>query len=145
MKKTIFILFLPLMSYAESYNASCTGTQNAPALTAYNYMKDRLSISAKDIDNSKTRVKLVDRQPLTKLMGEMIIEQKMKEPHSVSEEQWRKILNDIYIRMEVVEITIKVRFMNYAGKENSFIVTSYIDDGECSIGDGGMIMLNRGF
>ncbi|MTD25616.1 hypothetical protein [Erwinia sorbitola] len=145
MKFLILLILFPLVSYADKYNTSCTGTQNVPAVTAYNYMTDKLGIPVKEIDESKTKVRFIDRQTITPLKGKMIVETMMKGPHVVSDQMAREILTDIYIKMRVYVLTIKVDFESFSGKKNSFIVSSYINDDECSVGDGGLIMLNRGF
>jgi len=138
-------LLLPVVSYAESYNSSCTGTKNYPAMMAYNYMTKKLHIPFKEIDERKTTVEIIDRQKITSLMGKTVVEEKMKLSWGVTPEVAKKMLSETFIEDTVYILTVKVGFQNMFKKRNTFIISSYINDNECSVDEAGLILLNRGF
>lgn len=145
MKKTTFMFFLLWASCPAESGVLCTGVNDYPAATASHYMTDVLGVDAMDIDESKTQVRFVDSQTITRLMGEHIIDKKIKEPYLGQEIKQRIMLEDIYLDSKVTVVTVKVQFENFAGQKNAFIVSSYTNDVQCSIGKGGLILLNRGF
>lgn len=145
MRTIAVLMLLPIISYAQSHNSSCTGTKNYPAMTAYHYMTDKLHISARDIDDEKTEVMFIDRQKITALMGKTVIEQKMNIPWGLPPEAAKKMLTETFVEEPIFVLTVKVDFKNLASKKNSFIISTYINDDECSVDDAGLILLNREF
>lgn len=138
-------LLIPIMCKAEDYNSSCTGTHNYLATTAYDYMIRQLGVSQNTVNYSETSVVFIDKQKIEPFMADYIVKTKMKGPVMVSPEIDRKSYEETYLHGGIYVLTVKVDFKNHAGKANSFIVSNYISDEECSIGEAGLILLNREF
>jgi len=143
MKKTLILLALPALSYAQP---GCEGVGAVMESTLFDRLSDELKIDTSTIQQDRTKVQLIDVTPVSKVYAAYLA----KKDHDEAIAKNRATIAESeyfssYYGNEDKSITAKYTYFNRENKKDVFIATSFMDKDECSIRFNGYITLSREF
>ncbi|NMP29575.1 hypothetical protein GW590_22250 [Rahnella sp. SAP-1] len=104
-------------------------------------MKQDFGIHEDDILKTKTKLEIIDNQPVTKLLAAQMAKKVVDQFNYVDYDGMRNAFMEYNARNLIVKYT----YINKQGKENIFVGSSIVDDEECSVNFNGYITVKREF
>ncbi|ELC6656417.1 Shiga toxin A subunit [Salmonella enterica] len=136
---------IPAISYAQDYGCATVGASMESSL--FDAIKNDLNIDVATIIKDKTKVKILDISPVSKVYAESLARmdyEKDKAKNKVAILD-KKSYFDSYYENQVKSIVAKYTYINKGKEKDIFIASSFMNADECSVRFNGYITLSREF
>ncbi|NMP29574.1 hypothetical protein GW590_22245 [Rahnella sp. SAP-1] len=141
--KIMMILFLTGISFNSLAvkNSPCAvvGSADIDLMHAMRY--DWGTNDDQDIIKSKTKITLIDNQPVSKLLAEQMAKKAIE---NLDYDDFEGMKN-AFMEYNPRNLIVRYSFVNKEGKENILIGSSIVNDEECSVTFNGYITVKREF
>ena len=139
----MIILFLTGISFnslaVKNSPCSVVGSADIDLMHAMRY--DWGINDDQDIIKSKTKITLIDNQPVSKLLAEQMAKKAIE---NLDYDDFEGMKN-AFMEYNPRNLIIRYSFVNKEGKENILIGSSIVNDEECSVTFNGYITVKREF
>lgn len=137
------LMFSARSGAGQVIDDNCKSPVSGTGIVMMDEMRNSMQIDINSIEKDKTTTELLFNEPVSNVLATQFANQsyiKMKGEYlSV------KDYVDIYTEDNARNLIIKFTFKNNLGKENVFIVSSLVNDYECSMRFNGYIIVKREF